>query len=211
LPERSCVHLESGAAIQKIYNLGVGKYDVAVSTGPGYATKRQEAVENMGLLIQTSPQLWNVIGDLLVKNMDWPGAQEMSKRLKAMVPPDVLAAGEGDDDAPKVAQLKKEMEERDKIIQAQQSMLDNVQKSIEAQKAENDRFKGDVQAYEAETRRLATLDSIAMNEGRMTEMIQNVIKQMVPDSVSIQEQPGNDGAEFEMAQAPMQPPMGMPQ
>jgi hypothetical protein len=199
----------TGAAIQKIYNLGVGKYDVAVSTGPGYATKRQEAVENMGLLIQTSPQLWNVIGDLLVKNMDWPGSQEMSKRLRAMVPPDVLAAGEGDDDAPKVAQLKKEMEERDKIIQAQQSMLDNVQKSIEAQKAENDRFKGDVQAYEAETRRLATLDSIAMNEGRMTEMIQNVIKQMVPDSVSIQEQPGNDGAEFEQQPvgmgAPMQP------
>ena len=38
---------QDGIVIEKIYNPGVGKYDVVATTGPGYATKRQEALEAM--------------------------------------------------------------------------------------------------------------------------------------------------------------------
>ena len=71
---------QAGIVIEKIYNPGVGKYDVVATTGPGYATKRQAALEAMAQLLQGNPQLWAVAGDLFVKNMDWPGAQEMSKQ-----------------------------------------------------------------------------------------------------------------------------------
>ena len=33
---------ERGIVIEKVYNPGVGKYDVRVITGPGFQTKRQE-------------------------------------------------------------------------------------------------------------------------------------------------------------------------
>lgn len=62
-----------------------GKYDVSLQTGPSFTTQRQEAQDAMLTLIQTSPELMNYIGDLVAKNMDWPGAHEISERLKAMM------------------------------------------------------------------------------------------------------------------------------
>ena len=217
---RSIKDEKTGAAIRKIYNLTVGKYDVAVSTGPGYATRRQEAVENMGLLIQTSPELWNVIGDLLVKNMDWPGAQEMSKRLRAMVPPDVLAAGDGEDDTPRVAQLKQEMTQMGTLIQAQQSMLDNIHKSIEAQNASNEKnrvanehFRADIEAYSANTTRVKSLlDALAKAAGPdgTSALLNQTIKQILASPSLEEEEPiALERGEMHM-QAPAQPQLGAP-
>lgn len=72
--------------IKKIYDIGMGTYDVTVSVGPSYQTKRQEAVETQMALIQADPSLIGIIGDILVGNMDIPGAQEIAKRLKLMLP-----------------------------------------------------------------------------------------------------------------------------
>jgi hypothetical protein len=84
-------------SIQRIYNLGVGRYDVVSTVGPSFTTKRQEAVAAMTELVQGNPNLWMTIGDLLVRNMDWPGAEEMAKRLKATIPPNILAADDEDE------------------------------------------------------------------------------------------------------------------
>ncbi len=77
---------ESGA-IKKIYNLNVGKYDVQVTVGPAFATKRMEAVEWMTQMIQASPDLMKVGGDIMFRNMDAPGADEWSDRIKKTLPP----------------------------------------------------------------------------------------------------------------------------
>lgn len=65
------------------------RYDVQVTTGPSYATKRQEAVNSILQLVQAFPQIMGVAGDLLVSYMDWHGAKEVAKRLKALLPPAV--------------------------------------------------------------------------------------------------------------------------
>lgn len=74
---------------EKIINLSIGKYDVAVETGPSFATKRQEALASMLDLTRAYPQIAQAAGDLMVKNMDWPGATEISERLKKMLPPGI--------------------------------------------------------------------------------------------------------------------------
>ena len=84
-------------AINKIYNLNTGRYDVAVTTGPSYATKRIEAVEWLTQLVQAKPELLNVAGDILFRNMDAPGADQLAKRMKALLPPQVLAMEEESD------------------------------------------------------------------------------------------------------------------
>ena len=83
--------------IKSIYNPTIGKYDVTVSIGPSYSTKRAEAFDAMTQLVQGNPQLWPVIGDLIVKNMDWPGAEAMAKRLKAMLPPQIANLEQADE------------------------------------------------------------------------------------------------------------------
>ncbi len=81
---------EADGITEKIYDLTAGKYDVVVSVGPSYTTQREESAEMMMEFLRVIPQAAPLIADLLAKNFDWPGAQEIAERLRAMVPPQVL-------------------------------------------------------------------------------------------------------------------------
>jgi len=80
---------EFGEAIVKMHDLSVGEYDVTVATGPSFATKRQEASQSMTELVRSAPQLMQIAGDIIVKNMDFPGADEVAKRLERTIPPQI--------------------------------------------------------------------------------------------------------------------------
>lgn len=75
--------------VRSIYNPKVGEYEVAVTIGPNFATKRIEAAESMLGFMKAVPQSGPVIGDLIAKNMDWPGAEEIAERLAASLPPNL--------------------------------------------------------------------------------------------------------------------------
>ena len=76
---------EMGA--EKILNdVTVGEYDVFMDTGPGYQSKRQEAVEAMMPLIANNQQMFAAAGDLVFRNMDFPGADVIADRLAAQNP-----------------------------------------------------------------------------------------------------------------------------
>lgn len=68
----------------KIYDLSVGTYDVTVRVGANYQTQRQEAAESLTELTRAYPPAAAIIGDLIVKNMDWPGADEAAERIQLM-------------------------------------------------------------------------------------------------------------------------------
>ena len=68
-------------SLEKVFDLGVGRYDLTVSAGPSYTSRREEAASQMIELIRAYPPAAPLIGDLLAKNLDWPGADEVAKRL----------------------------------------------------------------------------------------------------------------------------------
>jgi hypothetical protein len=73
-------------AVGNILNdTSIGQYDVVMETGPGYNSKRQEAVDAMMPLL-AKPELFNVAGDLVFRNMDFPGADVIADRLAALNP-----------------------------------------------------------------------------------------------------------------------------
>lgn len=80
----------NGIMGDKTPDVTVGKYDVTYTTGPSYATKRQEAVDLTMTLMNTMPQTGNVIADIIVRNMDIPGASEIEERLASLLPPGML-------------------------------------------------------------------------------------------------------------------------
>lgn len=80
---------DEGNVIEKIYDLSVGKYDVAVTVGPGYTTKRQEASDQMLQMVQAMPDIFTVIGDDIVKMLDFDKAEEMAEKLKYLHPPEL--------------------------------------------------------------------------------------------------------------------------
>jgi hypothetical protein len=66
------------------HDLSQGSYDTELDISPSYASRRQEATESMIELIQYIPGAGPFIADLIVKNMDFPGAQEIAERLRAV-------------------------------------------------------------------------------------------------------------------------------
>jgi len=151
---------QMGNVVEKIYNPSVGIYDVKVTTGPGYMTKRQEALDAMSMLLQSNPQLWSVAGDLFIKNMDWPGAQEMAARFAKIIDPKIL---EGEDQSPQMQMAQQQIEALTQELNQVVGMLKKVEQSFEAQQL-------DIKAYEAETKRIA-----AVQAGMTPEQIQDIV------------------------------------
>jgi len=168
---------EQGIVIKKIYNPGVGKYDVAVTTGPSYMTKRQESLDAMSLLLQGNPNLWAVAGDLFIKNMDWPGAQEMSQRFAKTIDPKLLS----DADDPALQAAQQQMEAMGKEMDQMHMMLQNVSKSMEAQDLQVKQFDSQVKAYDAETKRIS-----AVQAGMSEEQIQDIAMGVVAAAMESQ-------------------------
>jgi hypothetical protein len=175
--------------IDKIYNPGVGKYDVVATTGPGYATKRQEALEAMAQLLQGNPQLWQVAGDLFVKNMDWPGAQEMSQRFKKTIDPKLLSKG---DDNPALQAANQQIQAMGQEMEQMHQMITNIGKSFESQTLQNEHFKTDLQAYDAETKRLTALSNAASNapvSGDIQLVVKEYIRQILAEGLPEDQEP----------------------
>ena len=72
----------------------VAKYAVDVQTGVAYETRRMETAQNIIALVQSNPALWNTLGDILIQNLDWDGADKAARRIRATIPPNILAADE---------------------------------------------------------------------------------------------------------------------
>ena len=75
-------------------NLSTGHYDVAMTVGSSYATRRVEAAQAMMDAIQVWPDLMGIAGDLVAKAQDWPGADKLAERLKKTIPPQFLSEEE---------------------------------------------------------------------------------------------------------------------
>jgi len=159
--------VNTGVLIEKIYNPGVGRYDVVVTTGPSYMTKRQEAMDAMSQILQGNPQLWSVAGDLFVKNMDWPGSEELAARLAKTIDPKLLEDGDKD---PALQAAEQQMQAMGAELDQMAQMMQNFQKSVEVQDLERKNFEAEIKAYQAETQRIS-----AVSAGMTAEQIQDIV------------------------------------
>lgn len=187
---------ETVQGLTRIYDVTTGKYDVTCEVGPSFSTKREEAANQMLELGKMFPPMMQVAGDLLVKNLDWPGADDIADRLKAMLPPQLQGQ------SPQVQQMQQQMQQMDGQAkqaigqlqkqlqqlqsQAQQSQLD---KQTELQKLAID-------AYNAETNRLK-ITAPAMGPVEIQALVMQTLMQALQQGAP-QQMPGE------------QPPPGMP-
>jgi hypothetical protein len=103
-------------------DLGTARYDVAIDSGPSYTTRRVEAAETLTEFVKAAPQVAQYVIDLIAQYMDWPGADVIAKRLKRLVPANLLSA--------------KELEERMLEEQGRPQVPPTPQEQHEAQVAE---------------------------------------------------------------------------
>ena len=152
-------------------DLSVGKYDVALSTGTSYTTRRAEAAQAMMEAIQVAPELMQIAGDIIVKAQNWPGADKLAERLKKTIPPQFLDDEEGGAMALTPEQIQEAQMEM-QALQAENEQL-KADKTLEALKLQID-------VYNAETQRIRAL-SDNMVDGNQLELdaIDNILKHSI--------------------------------
>jgi len=87
---------KTGKVVQ-IHDISAGKFDCTVTVGPSYQTQRTESAEALIQFMQAVPAAAQVIPDLVANNMDFPGAEEIAKRLQKTLPPGILSPQEQQD------------------------------------------------------------------------------------------------------------------
>lgn len=116
--------------VMAMHDLTVGKYDLTVTTGPSFTTRREEAAMQMTEMIRAFPQAAPVIGPQLAKNLDWPGADEIAEKLEALtqgpqVPPEMQQA---------IEQGQQKLQEQEQEIQTLKQDISADMAKVEAQK-----------------------------------------------------------------------------
>lgn len=122
--------------IEKIYNLGVGKYDVTVITGPSYTTRRLESADAMMEISRGNTEFLSQFGDIIFKAQDWPGADQIASRFKKMLPPGL--AGDEDDEPEPIIQTPQGPLPASQASQMMQSMAQQLEQAGEALKKAGD-------------------------------------------------------------------------
>jgi hypothetical protein len=128
----------------RLYDLTVGKYDVVVTVGANYDTKRMETAESMANLLPQMPIVGQVAADLIMRMLDNPMSNEVADRIKRFIQAQPNMQGIVDDgkDADKikpediqamvqdVQTLQGQLQGKDQDIQQLQNVINNLQKLL---------------------------------------------------------------------------------
>lgn len=157
-----------GEVVERIFNPQVGRYDVRPLPGNS-GTKRQDTAEAMKLILTQAPGLTGIIGDLLLKSLDFDEAQEAAERLRRMVPPQALGEGPSQQEQAlmaQIAQLKVALGEAIQKLGKEQLKVTgkDQMRDIDAYKAETDRFK-------------ALADVLMLDQGGLQQVIDQLVKE----------------------------------
>lgn len=195
-PEMDAAYHETNASIEKIFNPGVGRYDVTIDTGPSYQTQRQESADFIANAVQRDNSIMQVAGDLVWKSQDFPLAEEFSERYKKLPSIAPLLDDKGKEQIPPQAQaqmqeMQQQMQAMDQAIQGMESELQKTQDAarqaeLRAQIEESKRIKAETENYV-----LKAQSQLAKDEQEAIKHVQESIPQPEPQQeqeVSEQEQ-----------------------
>ena len=129
---------EQGQSIIAMHDLTVGRYDVNVSAGPSFTTQRQEAAVQMGEMLRAVPDAAPVILPRMIKNLDWPGADDIAKDLEKLAP-----GNQGNPE--QVAQAMQQAQEMSQQAQQGMQQVQQEMQAVEQGKAEIDKGKAELE------------------------------------------------------------------
>lgn len=138
--------------LTRIYDLNAGRYDVVVQAGPSFTTKRDESAQQMLAFTQAFPAAGPVMGDVLVKALDWPDAEKVAARFQKMLPPALQDNPPPQQEGPPPEVQAMQMKTQAEIEAANAKAANDIKLANE--KAANDRQNSRLKAIaDAETKR----------------------------------------------------------
>jgi hypothetical protein len=157
----------------KVNDLSMGKYDVTVTVGPNFTTKRQEATEIYQPMLQSNPELMPIIGDLVFKSMDLPYADDIAERLQAMAPPPIQALmnqGKEQNIPPEVQQMMQQAQQAMQMVEQQMQQVQQAASEAQIEKSEVEKLIANLKTEQArfEAKVAKEMARIAEKDSRLT-------------------------------------------
>lgn len=181
--------------VRVIFNPNVGRYDVEADVGPSFGTRREEAFNAFSQIMASNKEAFPIVGDIWAMNADFPGADELAKRMKRGLPPQYKAGPDPQMQAvtQHAQQLLGQADGEIAHLKAQVALLTEQSKNKDAETAIKD--------YEAETKRLAAVGQID------PASLQIIVRQMVEEMLGTPLHPMLERhAAIEQSLAPPAPP-----
>jgi hypothetical protein len=160
-----------------VNDIAAGKFDVTVKAGPSYQTQRMEAADSLMQFVQAVPAAGGVVLDLIAKNMDWPGSQDIARRLQKTLPPGILDQDEMEEAGIEPPQPSPE----------QQANMAQAQADMEKAKADTAKAQADMAMAQAKTAeaqaKLAEIEQAAMmaGPGSLEETVRNLVAEAMAE------------------------------
>jgi hypothetical protein len=190
--------LDTEAAIV-INDLTIGDYAVTISVGPSYATMRAEAADAMVQFGQSWPKLMDIAGDQVVKAMNWPGADDIAKRIARTIPPEIM----NDPDETGKPAIPPEIQQR----------IDEMEQEIQELAKEADANHAKVTAEEIKKEAAIEVANIraesAADVAELTGLVKILIARM-PAPPELVQEVSEDLAEHEGGSGEVEAPEGQP-
>lgn len=146
----NAIQVENGQA-KPVNDLTVGQYDVHISVGPSYDSKRKEASQAMLELSRNVPAVAQIGADLIIRGMDIPDGDRLADRLKKTLPPGI--AEEPEEMTPEQQQQAQQAQAQAQEVQQMQkasALVEMKKLGAEAKKAEGDARRANAEADKAE-------------------------------------------------------------
>lgn len=137
-------------------NPNMGDYECISDPGPSFATRRQEAFSALTQILEKNMALVAVIGDLLFKNGDFAGSDEIAGRLQK----EIKATKPYLFDDKAEPQLMAMQQQNQRLTALNTELMNKL--ADEKLKSKGYSEKRDIQAFDSETKRMqATIDALA--------------------------------------------------
>lgn len=190
------------------YDLLNGKYDVRLKIGPNYLTDQEKTQALVTELARSYPPLMQVAGDIVMKSMNFKGAEEIAERLRKALPP-----GIADDPKAKPVELLAQQNQQQAQMLEQLTAVVNKQneeirtKRIEAESQQQiEQMK--IESSDRQAALKAQVDLVKL-EGQLTstENIALLKVQMAEMQAQITRMASGQAAEESVAEPELPPPV----
>lgn len=179
----------------KKHDLTAGKYDVVVSMGRAYSTKRMESFDMMQQLVQSAPNMLPMFGDILFKNSDMAGSDIVAARFHKMLPPNL----QDDDKNPLPPQAQAAIAQAQQHMQAMQAELSKLTMERDAKVLDHQgklqqiqiQHQADMQLEDKKLEvqvAVAEVNTKAQDQQERTLFIQDVVKELIKHGAKMDSQ-----------------------
>lgn len=177
-PEMQEPHADIDGAVEddvkEAFNPLVGRYDIAIDTGPSYQTQRAEASEALTELTKANPQIMQIAGDIVMRSYDFPMSNELADRIAKTIPPELMGNEKDQEIPPQVKQAMDQMgQQMDMLTKELSDSADKIQELTEehAYKLKDLEIK----AFDSETKRIQVLGT-AMGPEQVQALVMQTLE-----------------------------------